>query len=58
MIFQRLNNRTAYEGTGIGLAIAKKIVDKHNGLITATSKENEGTSFIIVLPIDQPNNSH
>jgi signal transduction histidine kinase/DNA-binding response OmpR family regulator len=56
VIFQRLNNRTAYEGTGIGLAIAKKIVDKHNGLITATSKENEGTSFIIVLPIHQKHN--
>lgn len=56
VIFQRLNNRTAYEGTGIGLAIAKKIVDKHNGLITATSKENEGTSFIIVLPIHQQHN--
>jgi len=58
VIFQRLNNRTTYEGTGIGLAIAKKIVDKHNGLITATSKENVGTSFIIVLPIDQHNNHH
>ncbi|HET6226212.1 MAG TPA: ATP-binding protein, partial [Bacteroidia bacterium] len=56
VIFQRLNNRTTYEGTGIGLAIAKKIVDKHNGLITATSKENEGTSFIMVLPIEQNNN--
>lgn len=51
VIFQRLNNRTAYEGTGIGLAIAKKIVDKHNGLITATSKENEGSTFTIILPI-------
>lgn len=56
VIFQRLNNRTTYEGTGIGLAIAKKIVDKHNGLITATSKENEGSCFIIVLPIHQLHN--
>ena len=58
VIFQRLNNRTAYEGTGIGLAIAKKIVDKHNGLITATSKENEGTSFIMVLPLEQNHTNH
>ncbi len=53
VIFQRLNNRTAYEGTGIGLAIAKKIVEKHNGLITATSKEGSGATFIILLPIHQ-----
>lgn len=52
-IFQRLNSKEAYEGTGIGLAIAKKIVDKHSGIITAKSKENEGTSFIVVLPIQQ-----
>jgi signal transduction histidine kinase/DNA-binding response OmpR family regulator len=53
-IFQRLNSREEYEGTGIGLAIAKKIVDKHNGIITARSKDNEGASFIIVLPVYQP----
>jgi signal transduction histidine kinase/DNA-binding response OmpR family regulator len=54
VIFQRLNNLRAYEGTGIGLAIAKKIIDKHNGLISARSKEDEGAQFIIVLPITQP----
>ena len=54
VIFQRLNNLTSYEGTGIGLAIAKKIIDKHNGLISAQSKENEGASFIIILPLLQP----
>lgn len=53
IIFQRLNNQKAYEGTGIGLAIAKKIVDKHNGLITAESRENEGSRFIVILPISQ-----
>jgi signal transduction histidine kinase len=52
-LFQRLNSKEAYEGTGIGLAIAKKIVEKHNGLITARSKENEGATFIIVLPLKQ-----
>ncbi|WP_025761720.1 hybrid sensor histidine kinase/response regulator [Dyadobacter tibetensis] len=51
IIFQRLNNITDYEGTGIGLAIAKKIIDKHDGIITAQSQENVGTSFIIILPI-------
>lgn len=52
-IFQRLNPKEKYEGTGIGLAIVKKIIDKHNGIITAKSKENEGASFIFVIPIHQ-----
>jgi signal transduction histidine kinase len=52
-LFQRLHGRTEYEGTGIGLAIVKKIIDKHNGLITAKSAEGEGTTFIIVLPVKQ-----
>lgn len=52
-IFQRLNPREAYEGTGIGLAVTKKIIDKHDGLITARSKENEGATFIIILPVQQ-----
>ena len=50
-IFQRLNNRDAYEGTGIGLAIVKKVIERHDGLIAAQGKENEGASFIIVLPL-------
>lgn len=53
VIFQRLHNRTAYEGTGIGLAIAKKNIDKHHGLISARSRIDEGSSFIIVLPVRQ-----
>jgi signal transduction histidine kinase len=53
VIFQRLNNLNAYEGTGIGLAIAKKIMDKHNGYISARSTENEGSEFILVLPLVQ-----
>lgn len=52
MIFQSLNDRSAYEGTGIGLAIAKKIIDKHNGLITAKSEPNKGATFIIILPLN------
>lgn len=52
-LFQRLNPREAYEGTGIGLAIAKKIIDNHSGTITARSAENEGAHFIITLPVHQ-----
>lgn len=51
VIFQRLHTRESYEGTGIGLAITKKIVEKHDGMITAKSKENSGTSFIMVIPV-------
>jgi signal transduction histidine kinase len=50
-IFRRLNNRDKYEGHGIGLAIVKKIVDRHEGLLYARGKENEGATFIIVLPV-------
>ena len=50
-IFQSLNDRKSYEGTGIGLAIAKKITEKHNGIITAKSRTGEGASFILVLPL-------
>lgn len=50
-IFQSLNDRNAYEGTGIGLAIANKIIEKHNGIITAKSSLGNGASFIMVLPL-------
>jgi signal transduction histidine kinase len=50
-IFQRLNDRSSYEGTGIGLSIVKKVVERHDGLITASGVENEGATFTIVLPI-------
>ncbi|HVG41077.1 MAG TPA: response regulator [Chitinophagaceae bacterium] len=53
-LFQRLHPSEMYEGTGLGLAIVKKIISKHNGIITATSKEGEGATFIIVLPLKQP----
>lgn len=49
-LFQRLNAKEDYEGTGIGLAIVKKIIEKHNGTITARSIENEGATFILTLP--------
>ncbi|WP_199117201.1 PAS domain-containing protein [Pedobacter sp. ASV28] len=50
-LFQRLHSRAEYKGTGIGLAICKKIVDNHSGFIFAKSIEGEGSSFFIILPI-------
>jgi signal transduction histidine kinase len=50
-MFQRLHARSEYEGTGIGLSIVKKIIEKHDGIVTARSEENEGATFIIVLPL-------
>jgi len=52
-IFERLNNPGEYEGTGIGLALCRKIVTNHKGVIWANSIEEKGTSFHIVLPIQQ-----
>lgn len=52
-LFQRLNSKDQFEGTGIGLAIVKKIIEKHNGLITANSEAGEGSVFSIVLPLEQ-----
>ncbi len=53
-LFQRLNTKEAYEGSGIGLAITKRIIDRHNGTIKAESKEGAGSTFIIKLPVRQP----
>jgi signal transduction histidine kinase len=48
--FQRLHSRNQYEGTGIGLAIARKVVDNHGGTITAQSSPGQGAIFTIYLP--------
>lgn len=50
-IFQRLHNNKSYAGTGIGLALCKKIVDNHHGFITVKSERGKGTTFYIYLPI-------
>lgn len=53
-IFQRLHSNHEYAGTGIGLSICKKIIEKHKGEIFAAAIENEGATFQIILPIKQP----
>lgn len=53
-VFQRLHTRGVYEGTGIGLAICRKIVTHHHGEITAQSKPDQGATFIVTLPLKQP----
>jgi two-component system CheB/CheR fusion protein len=49
-VFQKLHGKEVYEGTGIGLAIVKKIVENHNGSIVATSELNKGATFDIYIP--------
>jgi light-regulated signal transduction histidine kinase (bacteriophytochrome) len=49
-VFQKLHSKDVYAGTGIGLAIVKKIVENHNGIITATGKLNKGARFDIYIP--------
>lgn len=52
-IFERLHSRDDYEGTGVGLAICRKIVERHSGTITAEGRDGKGASFILRLPLKQ-----
>jgi signal transduction histidine kinase len=50
-MFRRLVPSAEYEGTGIGLALCKKIVEKHRGFISARGKPDEGSVFVVSLPV-------
>ncbi len=52
-IFERLHSVDEFEGTGVGLALCKKIVENHGGHIFASAKEGKGASFHILLPVSQ-----
>jgi signal transduction histidine kinase len=57
-MFRRLHPKSEFEGTGIGLALCKKIVEKHNGFISVRSKVDEGSVFIVSLPLQQASLVH
>ncbi len=53
-IFQRLHTRAEYEGTGIGLAICRRIAERHGGTIAASGQPGQGATFCVTLPVDPP----
>jgi signal transduction histidine kinase len=56
-VFQRLHGRQEYEGTGIGLAVCRRIADRHGGTITARSTPGQGACFTVKLPFRQEQTS-
>ena len=55
-MFQRLNSKSKFEGSGVGLTVCKRIIERHNGRIEAESQKDEGSKFIITLPMKQAAN--
>ena len=53
-VFQRLHGRDEYEGTGVGLAVCRRIAERHRGTILGRSTPGQGATFIITLPLTQP----
>jgi PAS domain S-box-containing protein len=58
VVFQRLHTKQEYEGTGIGLAVCRKITDRHGGSIMAHSEQGQGATFEITLPVKQQPDAH
>ena len=54
-VFQRLHSRGEFEGSGMGLAVVRKIVDRHGGAVTVASTPGEGSTFTVLIPAVQRN---